>query len=119
MNVNGPIWVFPKEVGKDKIKIFETSINRKEEGGYVDTLTLRVNFSKSLMNDEQKKTFSTEKAYKIEIEGFLTTRSYDDKNGNRRIEPVIQVTKAKMLEKKEVQRKEKAEKPVESPLSGD
>lgn len=96
MDVKGKIWVFVKEVGKDdkKSKIFETSISRKDGEKFVDSLSLQLDFSKSLLDDKKKAKFDTEKAYQMNIEGFLSTRSYTDKNGNRRIEPVIKVLNA-------------------------
>lgn len=106
MNVSGKITFFPKEVGKDnKIVIFETTISRKDESGnYVDNYTIRVQFQKSILPDEKKTTLKPTKAYSAEIEGFLTTRSYETKDGKRRIEPLLVVSKAKITGSKDVNR---------------
>jgi len=108
MDIKGKIMVFPKEVGENKIKIFETSINRKEGDKYVDKMTLRVNFAKNFLPDAQKTSFKVGRCYEMEIEGFLTTRSYVTKNGEKRVEPVVQVIKAKCTGSKEITIKEKA-----------
>lgn len=113
MNVTGKITLFPKEVGEKKIKIFETSLSRKDENGnYVDNYTLRVQFSKDIMPDASKSRFNVDKAYSMEIEGFLTTRGYDDKNGKHRTEPVLFVSKAKTTGSKDVTRKAKVDEPI-------
>ena len=106
MNITGKITIFPKEVGEDKAIIFETSISRKDqEGNYVDNHTLRVQFAKDILPDAKKTSFKTDKAYQVEIEGFLTTRGYDDKSGKHITKPLIYVTKAHVVGSKNVQRK--------------
>lgn len=120
MNVNGKMTLFVKEVGKDKIKIFETSISHKDkEGNYKDTVTVRVDFSKELLTDEQKGVFKVGYAYPVEIEGFLTTRGYETKDGKHKSEVSIYVSKAKCdwANAKEVKKKEAA--PVEEPALGE
>lgn len=110
MNITGKITLFPKEVGEKKTIIFETSICRKDDdGNYVDNHTIRVQFAKNILPDEKKTSFKTTKAYIVDIEGFLTTRGYDDKNGKHRTEPLIYVTKAKVTDSKNVVRKAKEE----------
>lgn len=100
MDVTGKILLFPKMVGKkDKIQIFETTIARKtQEGYYVDNYTIRVQFTKELLSYEKAKKFKEGNVYSIEIEGFLSTRSYDTKDGVHRVEPLLIVTKAKLLD---------------------
>lgn len=106
MNITGKITIFPKEVGEEKNIIFETSISRKdEEGNYVDNHTIRVQFAKNILPDEKKTSFKVDKAYQVEIEGFLTTRGYDDKNGKHITKPLIFVTKAHVTASKDVVRK--------------
>ena len=114
MNVTGKITIFPKEIGKDNIKIFETTISHKDDNGkYLDNVTIRVNFAKNILPDAAKTTFKVGKAYQMEVEGFLTTRGYDTKDGKHRSEIMLQVTKAKTTASKDVQQKPKAE---EKPL---
>lgn len=99
--------IFPKVVGKDKpTKIFETTIARKDiELGYKDNYTIQVKFAKDVMTDEKAEAFKEGYVYQFELEGFLTTRSYVTKEGVKRIEPLIFVTKAKCLDKgKEVKK---------------
>jgi len=113
MNITGKITIFPKEVGEDKIKIFETSIGRKDEAGnYVDNYTIRVQFAKNILPDPAKSTFKVDKAYQMEVEGFLTSRGYNDRQGKHRTEPMIIVTKAKTTASKEVVRKAKDDEPL-------
>lgn len=114
MDIKGKITVFPKEVGKDKIKIFETSINRKDkDGNYKDGYTLRVVFSEDVLSGDNRNKMKAGNYYGFEVEGFLTTRGYEDKNGNHRTEPVIFVNKGKLTEKgkpvKKTERKAKAQ----------
>ena len=117
MNVTGKITIFPKEIGENKIKIFETTISHKDENGqYLDNVTIRVNFAKNILPDASKTTFKVGKAYTMEIEGFLTSRGYDTKDGKHRSEIMLQVTKAKTTASKDVTQKPKAE---EKPLNVD
>lgn len=111
MDIKGKILVFPKEVGTTKkIKIFETSISRKDGEKYVDNYTMRVDFSKDVLPEEKKAAFKVDYVYSMEVEGFLTTRKYETKNGVRIIDPVVKVTKAKSLDKgRPVQKKQQAE----------
>ena len=100
MDISGKINVFPREVGQDKIKIFETSISHKdEEGNYVDSYTLRLNFPKEALTDEQKAKFNPDKYYKMQIEGFLSTRGWDDKEGKHHVDACIVVSRLKLLDK--------------------
>ena len=111
MDIKDKISVFPKEIGEQKIKIFQTTICRREDGKYLDNYSLQVVFAKEFLSDEKKAKFEVGKVYGFEItEGFLTTRSFTDKNGKHRVEPVIFVKAAKLLDKgREVK---KVEKPV-------
>lgn len=112
MNVKGKVTLFVKEVGKDKIKVFETCLSHKDsEGNYKDKVTLRVEFGKELLPDERKAAFKVGHAYPVEIEGFLTTRGYDNKDGVHVSEVLIFVQKAKCdwTNAKEVKQKPKNE----------
>ena len=113
MDVKGIVYLFPKKVGKEEKEgvIFETTLNRKEGDNYVDSFTLQVDFAKELLTDEAKKKYDSNKVYKFEIvEGFLTTRSWTDKDGKKHTAPKIKVTKAKRLDEgRPVNRKEKVE----------
>ena len=97
MNVIGKLIVFVKEIGKDKIKIFETSFNHKDEdGNYIDSVTVQVAFSKEILSDAQKTHFKTGYAYPLEIiEGFVTTRGYENRSGFRKSELMIMIQKCK------------------------
>lgn len=114
MDIKGKILVFVKEIGKDKIKIFETTISRKnEEGDYIDNYSIRVQFPASVMPDKAKAKFKTDKAYYMNVEGFLSTRGYEDSEGDYHIYPLIVAQKATLaLDEngkpiiKEVKRKE-------------
>lgn len=108
MNVKDTIRIFPKKLNfKDgEITIFETSVSRKDEdGNYCDNYSLRVNFPLEIMPAEKRAKFKEEFAYTMEVEGFLTTRSYDDKNGNHKVAVMLYVTKYDLKSKKEIKRK--------------
>ena len=109
MDIKGKIYVFPKEVGKNKIKIFETTISRKEGEKYADNYTIRVQFSKELLPDEKKEAYKVGFVYGFEVEGFLSTRGYDVDGGIKHItEPLIIVNKAKGIDQgREVKQKPK------------
>ena len=100
MNINGKINVFVREVGEKKIKIFETSFSRKDEdGNYKDNKSVRVNFSKDFLPDEKKDKMTVGYYYPIEIlEGFLTTRGFDTKDGKHIIELALQIGRAKIVD---------------------
>ena len=114
MNISGKTIIFVKEVGKDnQIKIFETTFAHKDANGkYLDNVTARVEFSKELLPDEKKAKFKAGYAYPMEIiEGFITTRGYDGKDGKRHSEISLMVKKAKTTgqPKKITERKPKQE----------
>ena len=99
MDIKGKINVFPRDVESSegvKGKVFETSLGHKnEEGKYVDSMTIRVIFSSKIMSEEAKKKYESDKYYSFEVEGFLSTRSYTQKDGKKRTEPVYYILKAK------------------------
>lgn len=98
MNISGKAIIFVKEVGKDnQIKIFETTFAQKDKNGhYIDNVTARVEFSKELLPDEKKAKFKAGYAYPMEIvEGFITTRGYDGKDGKHHSAIALHVKKAK------------------------
>ena len=111
MNVSGKINLFVREVSEKKIKIFETSFSRKtKEGGYADSVSTRVEFSKDFLPDEKKESFKAGYYYPIEVvEGFITTRGYENKDGKRVSEISLFVQNAKTVgEPKEIKKTEKA-----------
>ena len=120
MDIKGKITMFVKEVGeKEKYKVFSTTISRKKGDRYVDNYTLQLNFAKDVMTPAKKAWFKVDHVYNIEIEGFLSTRSYD-KDTKHFVEPVIIVTAAsnvdhgKPIEKKE--RPQGQEEALEEPI---
>lgn len=119
MDVNGKITIFPKTIGKNKDLIFETTIGRKTESKeWIDNYSIRVDFAKNLLSDDKKSYFKEGNAYQIEIEGFLTTRSYE-KDGKKHVFPKLMVTKAKIVGKpKEIKKKtlEDAENEIDDDL---
>lgn len=99
MEFTGKTNVFVKEVGEKKIKIFEASISRKDkEGNYVDNYTIRLNFSPEILPDTAKAKFKVGYRYQMEIAGFLSTRSFQNKEGKKIVEPLLFVTSAKSLD---------------------
>ena len=120
MDIKGQCLVFVSEVGKAKAKIFSTTISRKEGEEYKDNKSVQLNFAQKILPDEKKAAFSAQKAYKMEIEGFLTTRGYSTKDGDYKIDIIIQVTKAKCLDGGVlVNRPAKKEKPTEDIILGE
>lgn len=110
MNVSSEIRIFPKKIQtKDKeITIFETSVCRKDEKGeYVDNYSIRVFFTPEIMPDEKKARFNEKFSYTMDVEGFLTTRGYDDKYHVHKVAVALMVTKYELKSKKEIARKEK------------
>lgn len=112
MNVTGKALIFCKEVGKGekKIKIFETSFSHKDKDGkYCDNVSCRVEFSKDFLPDEKKAAFKDGYAYPMEIlEGFISTRGYETKEGKHKSEISIFVKNAKTTDKpRKVEKKEK------------
>lgn len=110
MNVSGKFNMFVREIGEKKIKVFETTISRKDkDGNYLDNVTVRVEFSKEFLPDEKKSYFIEGYYYPMEIiTGFLSTRGYDNRDGKHVSEIVIHVTKAKTTaEPKPVKKSEK------------
>lgn len=97
MNISGKCNVFVREVGEKKIKIFETSFSHKNtDGAYIDNVSVRVDFSKDFLPDEKKAAFKVGYMYPIEIlEGFITTRGYDARDGKRIKEVSLQVGRAR------------------------
>lgn len=126
MNVSGKCNVFVREVGTKKIKIFEASFSRKDkDGNYVDNVSCRLEFGKDLLPDEKKGAFHAGYYYPMEIEGFLTTRGWENSEGKHRSEIAIHVTNAKtcdkpqqfkVVEKKEVIEEETILGPDGNPL---
>lgn len=110
MDIKGKTTMFVREVGtgEKKTKIFETSLSRKDkDGNYVDKYTIQLDFKKDLLTEAQKAGLKNNWAYPVEIEGFLSTHSYVNKDGKTIVEPVIKVTNARALDKgKEIKKPE-------------
>lgn len=122
MNVKSEILIFPKKIHtkeNKEITIFETSISRKnKEGEYVDNYSLRVNFAPEIMPEEKKARFNENFAYRMDVEGFLTTRSYETEYKVHKVAAALYVTKYELKSKKEIVRKEKPDT-TEKPISED
>lgn len=105
MTVAGKINLFinPHKRGNGEVfNTYSTTIASKDENGVYTHLTIDVRFSKDFAPESLAK-LNAKYYYVLEIqEGFLTVRTWKDKDGNERKSPVIAVQKAKVTEKKPV-----------------
>ena len=114
MNIYGTITLFPK---KEKITVegvekvitrLQTTLSSKDGDNYVNK-KVDVRLSAKSFPEEKVNQLKESDCYKFEVqEGFLAVRGFKDSSGRDRREIEIIVTKGKLLDHKEIVKKETA-----------
>lgn len=106
MQLTGKFYVFPKTF-KTGSKYLVTSISRKEKDGTYNNMTIDINFSSEVLSAENALKMDEKYCYLVEAtDGFLTFRTYTNKEGKTIYTPVIYIMKGKFTEKKEIKKVE-------------
>ena len=117
MNITGKFVIFveDKETSKGKIKVFSTTISRKDEAGNYTNASMEVRFAKENFPYERLNKMDSKYAYTYEVkEAWLDCRAFETKEGKQAREIFILIKDAKPLEKKEIVRKDiRADFPAE------
>lgn len=109
MNITGKIIVFveDKVVGKNTIKVFSTSVGKKNEDGSYTNASIGVRFTKENFPLERLNKFQANKCYSFELEeAWLDCRAFQTKDGKDAREIYITIKSAKPLEAKDIVRKD-------------
>lgn len=109
MNITGRIVVFVEDKKTDKgtIKVFSTSVGRKNEDGSYTNATMGVRFTKDNFPLERLNKLQANKAYTFDLEeAWLDCRAYEKKDGKSGREIYISIKSAKPVESKEIVRKD-------------
>lgn len=106
MKVTGLTTLFVEE--KSGSKFFSTTISRKVEDGTYNNCSLDVRFSKEKFPKESLDKLDPKFAYKINIlDGFLSVRTYKNKEGKEVRVIYLQVEDGELKDKKEISNKQK------------
>ena len=85
---------------------FSTTISRKAEDGTYKNCSMDVRFSKEKFPQESLDKLEETKAYKLNIQdGFLSVRTYKDKEGKEKRVIYIQVEDGKLEGSQDIQKK--------------
>lgn len=113
MEIKGKTNVFVNTIkaGDKDIVRYATSISSKKEDGNYDHMSLELKFAGKNFPESKLSKLDENHCYKIEIkEGFLSFRTYVDKNsGKTKYVPQVVVTDAKVLEVTELSKPEPTE----------
>lgn len=86
-----------------KIKNFKTSIGSKDQEGNYTNKSLEVSFSKDALSKDALAKLVSGYVYSVEVrDGFLTCRSYQNKQGQKVTILVAKILKCKVLGRKEL-----------------
>ena len=120
MNITGRITVFVEDKKTDKgmIKVFSTSVGRKNEDGSYTNASIGVRFTKDNFPNERLNKLAANKCYVFDlVEAWLDCRAYEKKDGKSGREIFISIKDAKPVESREIVRKDlRAELPENLPF---
>ena len=105
MKVTGLTTLFVEE--KSGSKFFSTTISRKAEDGTYKNCSLDVRFSKEKFPNESLNKLDPKFAYRLNIlDGFLSVRTYQNKEGKEVRVIYLQVEDGELKDKKEISKTE-------------
>lgn len=105
MKVTGLTTLFVEE--RNGSKFFSTTISRKAEDGTYKNCSLDVRFSKEKFPNESLNKLDPKFAYRLNIlDGFLSVRTYQNKEGKEVRVIYLQVEDGELKDKKEISKTE-------------
>ena len=105
MKVTGLTTLFVEE--RSGSKFFSTTISRKAEDGTYKNWSLDVRFSKEKFPNESLNKLDPKFAYRLNIlDGFLSVRTYQNKEGKEVRVIYLQVEDGELKDKKEISKTE-------------
>ena len=105
MKVTGLTTLFVEE--RSGSKFFSTTISRKAEDGTYKNCSLDVRFSKEKFPNESLNKLDPKFAYRLNIlDGFLSVRTYQNKEGKEVRVIYLQVEDGELKDKKEISKTE-------------
>lgn len=120
MDLTGRITIFVEDKKTDKgtIKVFSTSVSRKNEDGSYTNASIGVRFTKDNFPLERLNKLQANKCYVFDLEeAWLDCRAYPTKDGKSGREIFISIKSAKPVESKEVVHKDaRADLPNDLPF---
>ena len=103
------VFVETKATKDGENKVFTTSIGSKDKEGNYTNKSLEVSFSKDALSKENLAKLVSGYYYQVEVrDGFLTCRSYTNKDGRKVVVLVAKILRCKVLGRKEIAVKETA-----------
>lgn len=101
------IFVEDKKVNDGTIKLFSTSISKKQDNGSYVNATINVRFGKTNFPNERLAKLEHTKCYTFNVtNAWLDVRAYTTKDGKAGREIFIHIEEAEPVESKEVIRKD-------------
>lgn len=110
MEIRGKMNLFVEVKGKGEntFKVFSTSVSNKDKDGKYTNLSLQVNFAGEKFPKEKTDKLEEGICYTLDVKsGFISCRTFEDKDENLQKRVCLVVTDAKIESKKKVNKKAK------------
>lgn len=108
MEIKGKMNLFVEVKGKgeETFKVFSTSVSNKDKDGKYTNLSLQVNFAGEKFPKEKTDKLEEGFCYTIDVKsGFITCRTFEDKDKKIQKRVCLVITDAKIESKKKINKK--------------
>ena len=109
MEIKGKMNLFVEVKGKgeETFNVFSTSVSNKDKDGKYTNLSLQVNFAGEKFPKEKTDKLEEGFCYTLDVKsGFITCRTFEDKDKKIQKRVCLVITDAKIESKKKVNKKE-------------